>query len=297
MCKYCKKEGASLVCEICNSTFHNWCGFKNNCSSKFADEFPSYCHEHVLEESSPPTQESTKCSICYNEMEGDYNPVSWIKSKCCQEGYIHLICMRKAALSAGYYLRCLFCGEKSFREAIKSQNVYVPDREASWENNSYFIDIYRKAKRCDHRNCICPKGRNFESKSGNWVIHLCSKCSMKGLHKGCMGKIKTDFVCKICSNIYEQNTQISFQDSVFSLPQSQELLQDEQKKDEYEPTSEELEGAMPLLLERKKKDEEQDGPDPEEHLTEEERAKLEKIFNEKLKKLARLNRIKSLLNI
>lgn len=141
------------------------------------------------------------CGICADEM-GNYNPVSWIMPKCCLRAYVHLLCMRKAALTSGYDLKCVYCKNKQFHEEIKYLNVYVPDRIALWENDTDFYDFKKKkTKSCNHTKCICPKGKEFKAENGVWAIVSCQICSTPGFHKGCIQNFKEDFTtCDVCKN-------------------------------------------------------------------------------------------------
>lgn len=144
------------------------CGHTNRCLSQFAGEFKSYCRNCVpLDENqkkfkeNPPDQFMHNCYICKASM-GTYFPYTWISSKCCSNGYVHSICMKRYALNAGYYLICIWCKSKQFREDIKYMGIFVPDRDADWEReNGAFLDLHRFIKRCDMDICQCDKGRNY----------------------------------------------------------------------------------------------------------------------------------------
>lgn len=165
-CKYCSEMSASVRCCKCKEYFHLVCGHTSKCLSEFVGEFKSYCHSCVPEDkylnelfTRKPPKSTELCFICTEVM--GTNPKSWIYAKCCGNGFTHARCMKSYALSAGYYLKCIWCKDKQFREDIKFQGVFVPDREANWEKKGSYGELYGGHKRCDMEVCNCPKGRNY----------------------------------------------------------------------------------------------------------------------------------------
>ncbi|KAL5290400.1 G2E3.2 family protein [Megaselia abdita] len=265
ICKYCKKPGASISCHTCNIYYHNLCGYKNNCSSEFFGEYFSYCNQHILQEPNPPLgDEELECGICFKPMV-DYNPVSWITTKCCNTKYVHLECMRKVALTAGYYLSCIFCSDQQFREDVKSQNVFVPDRDALWEKDDTFLCLYKKKKRCGHIKCLCVQGKDFEAKTGLWVIHSCKVCSIKSFHRGCMKKdLPDDFTCNICQKVLNDKEAINYTNnnmylsscSMFNdLSQNQEFVHTNSVMESSQAEIDEAMVEVWNVLEKTRKDE------------------------------------------
>lgn len=137
----------------------------------------------------------------------NYNPIDWIYANCCGNGFVHRLCMRQYALSAGYYLACIWCHSKQFRDYVRMQGVFVPDRDAQWEREkNAYADLHRGHQRCDMEVCCCPKGRNYTTPK--WNITVCSLCGSFGVHDPmCIpGKEKqkqklVDFKCDTCRNI------------------------------------------------------------------------------------------------
>lgn len=169
-CKYCLEMSATIQCVTCKEYFHLTCGHTSKFLTHFAREFKSYCHACVpvdqfltnLFARNPP-QTTELCFICAQIMGS--NPTRWIYAKCCGNGFIHSKCMKIYALSAGYYLTCIWCKDKQFREDIKYQGVFVPDREANWEKEKgAYGELYRCHKRCDMDICNCPKGRDYTNR-------------------------------------------------------------------------------------------------------------------------------------
>lgn len=166
-CVYCEDMNATIRCKKCRVYFHLTCGYTNYCVFHFVGEFNSFCHNCVELDDIQKRILQTKntallqCSICKQGM-GVYVPTRWIYAKCCSNGFVHRICLQKYALNAGYYLKCIWCKEKEFRETVKYQGIFVPDRDANWEKEKgAFQDLYRGHGRCDMEVCNCHKGRNF----------------------------------------------------------------------------------------------------------------------------------------
>lgn len=49
--------------------------------------------------------------------------------------------------------------------AMRKNGVYLPDRDATWEMNNAFEEQTRQYTHCDEEVCLCPKGRDYTSKS------------------------------------------------------------------------------------------------------------------------------------
>jgi len=104
---------------------------------------------------------------------------------CCRRGFAHKSCMRRYALTSGYYLCCIWCRSKSFRDSIRLQSVFVPDRDAMWEKQrNAYRELHDRNLRCGESNCLCPNGR-FYNKS-TWVILSCKLCGCMGAHTKCL---------------------------------------------------------------------------------------------------------------
>ena len=174
-CKYCFEPCATIRCCKCKEYFHLTCGHTSKCLSQFVAEFKSYCHACAPVDplqmdllSRKSTQTNELCYICAQVM--GPNPKRWIYAKCCGNGFTHSKCMKIYALSAGYYLTCIWCKDKSFREDVKYQGVFVPDRDANWEREKgAFRDLHRVRHRCDMEVCNCPKGRDYTN--GKFTCH------------------------------------------------------------------------------------------------------------------------------
>ncbi|XP_018786786.1 PREDICTED: uncharacterized protein LOC108967668 [Bactrocera latifrons] len=211
LCCYCGRQNASIQCFKCNEYFHLVCGRQNRCLYTFVDDFRSYCDECVPRKELQPAglhkrpSSFERCSICRDQM-GLYNEIMFIFGKCCNRGYAHNVCVQQYALAAGYYLRCLWCRSKDFRESVRSQGIFVPDRDARWETQKgIYTDLHRGHNTCNMEVCLCPRGRDYQS--GKWSVILCSLCGSVGAHNPIclLGKENakeplTTFKCATCAS-------------------------------------------------------------------------------------------------
>ncbi|XP_055842138.1 PHD finger protein 7-like [Episyrphus balteatus] len=207
ICCYCKEPNASLACFTCKHYFHNICANQNNCSSEFIDDFRSYCHYHVpFKNDKMLKQKKSTCWICEEDL-GEYNPILTLRSYCCQNGYVHRHCLRKHALNAGYRLICIWCTGKDFRDDMRKHGVFVPDREAIWDNNETqrYTDLHRGYSKCDAKRCVCPQGRDYFTAT-LWKLMICCMCGASGVHEKCGSALisKNQYTCETCSQVLLQ---------------------------------------------------------------------------------------------
>lgn len=66
-----------------------------------------------------------------------------------------------------HFFKCPLCNDKdAFTVAMRRLGVYLPDQDASWESvPNAFADHTRQYSTCDAETCLCPKGKNYSSKS------------------------------------------------------------------------------------------------------------------------------------
>lgn len=189
------------------------CGFENRCVTHFCDQFPSFCEDCAPLDSykrqllaNPP--KNVTCDICMQTIT-IFNIANITYGDCCRKGFAHRTCMRRHALASGYYLRCPWCRDKKFHDTIKLQSVYVPDRDAIWEQQpNAYRELHEKLLRCDQAECICPKGRNYNKNS--WSIQVCVLCAATGAHFKCRAGIlrlpsanteQPEFKCSFCKEV------------------------------------------------------------------------------------------------
>ncbi|XP_016926334.3 pineapple eye protein [Drosophila suzukii] len=211
-CYYCQQMSASIQCHGCRVFFHLKCGLNNQCAFEFTGMYHSYCDSCVPMDdykreilANPP--QNRLCDICLV-------PILVFKmfqityGDCCRRGFAHKSCMRRYALTSGYYLCCIWCRSKSFRDSIRLQSVFVPDRDAMWEKQrNAYRELHDRNLRCGESNCLCPNGR-FYNKS-TWVILSCKLCGCMGAHTKCLagtmrmskGTQPTEFKCSTCLDL------------------------------------------------------------------------------------------------
>uniref|UniRef100_A0A1A9WL13 PHD-type domain-containing protein n=1 Tax=Glossina brevipalpis TaxID=37001 RepID=A0A1A9WL13_9MUSC len=213
-CKYCLKANATIGCKTCNEYFHLTCGYLNECLFQFGGEFNSYCHICLpLDDyqkqlvKTKRLNDHTVCYICAKRM-SNYNPRDWIYATCCQRGFVHNFCMQRYALNAGYYLKCIWCKSMQFRDAVKFQGIFVPDRDAKWElEPDAYKELHCGYNRCDMKKCNSPRGREY-TKGRKWFLSLCQLCGSFAVHNpSCIPGFENskerveDFKCDTCLEI------------------------------------------------------------------------------------------------
>ncbi|BFF91733.1 uncharacterized protein DMAD_09951 [Drosophila madeirensis] len=212
ICCFCNKTGANIACQKCCKRFHLACSLNHHGTSEFCGEFHSYCEECTpLDDyqrqllANPPKNQN--CDICSQVIQlFNLHRVSY--GDCCRKGFAHRQCMRGYALTSGYYMRCIWCHSEKFRDIIRKQSIFVPDRDATWERqNNAYKELHRKHMRCVQETCLCPNGRDFNKNT--WIICPCKLCSLTGAHLKCVagmsrqarGTEAVDFICDICQDV------------------------------------------------------------------------------------------------
>lgn len=201
-CCYCDEQAASIECCVksCKRNFHLICGVKNNCLFEFIDNYASYCNDHhAIEDENP--KDPNICFICH-EVLGAYNPLEWIPS-CCGNGWFHADCMRRSALSAGYFFKCPLCGyaKEEYIRSVRKRGVFVPDQDASWELEANAYETLRINHSCGAEHCTCPFGSAHQNKlpSNKWHLLKCIYCGLNAVHRHCLGQNSTEYKCADCT--------------------------------------------------------------------------------------------------
>ncbi|KAH8279812.1 hypothetical protein KR054_006398 [Drosophila jambulina] len=191
ICCYCAEPGATIKCATCGKYFDIVCSVGNHCTMQFCGQFLSYCSE------CPPMDEYRKqlvanppngvtCDICMVRIcvFGLYHVAF---PECCRLGFVHKMCLRKYALSSGYYLSCIWCRSSEFRSTIRLQGIFVPDRDATWERQSNaYRELHMRTLRCDEKDCLCSHGTSYNKKL--WYIYACQVCGSTGAHAQCLAR-------------------------------------------------------------------------------------------------------------
>lgn len=73
-------------------------------------------------------------------------------------------------------MRLGLCREKSFCS-----------RDAEWERENYFGNIFVRPKTCSAPVCQCPNGKDYNGGAlkGKWVLEMCDTCGSIASHKPC----------------------------------------------------------------------------------------------------------------
>lgn len=161
-CKFCKSNGASSGCNVktCRLTYHYLCGKKEDSQFVFFDTFNTYCKLHrENQDMTYLATQSTSCPLCLEDITLE-NKSSVLKMPCCNNMFIHRSCIQYQAMSSGYFFKCPTCNnEESFQKEMARFGIYIPQRDASWEENNAFAELLEQYDQCDWPNCECPDGR------------------------------------------------------------------------------------------------------------------------------------------
>ncbi|XP_065525233.1 PHD finger protein 7-like [Lathamus discolor] len=77
-------------------------------------------------------------------------------------------CIQGQAMHAGMFsLQCHLCqNTKSFLTEMLFMGIRIPVRQASWEDNNAYAELYQRHTRCDATECLCPGGRGVAEPDG-----------------------------------------------------------------------------------------------------------------------------------
>ncbi|XP_017042766.1 PHD finger protein 7 [Drosophila ficusphila] len=221
-CTYCQKMQASVQCRNCSTIFHLKCGIENRCTFQFIGQFDSFCDKCTPMDdykrelvANPPKKKP--CDICLNPI-SRFSLFNAVYGDCCRKGFAHKNCMRRYALASGYYLRCIWCRDTKFRETICMQSIFVPDRDATWEQQKgAYRELHERTVSCNLENCLCPNGRNFNRNT--WLLLTCKLCASTGAHAKCLaGTFRlskrdepNEFKCTLCEEVENKISEIPTQ--------------------------------------------------------------------------------------
>ncbi|XP_055613831.1 G2/M phase-specific E3 ubiquitin-protein ligase-like [Uranotaenia lowii] len=206
-CYYCGKLSAPVKCshDKCTRWYHYSCGYKNSCVTQFADQFNSFCHEHLPFQHPESHGPDTLCLICWNQI-GPYNPVSSFCSICEPEEensvpeiiWYHRACMQRSAFASGYYFKCPNCHDKEFVQYARLHGIFVPQRDASWElETGAFKDLH--STKCTAADCRFGSKASGKGSSGASDLVGCKACGGATMHTVCAQLDNPDdYVCSNC---------------------------------------------------------------------------------------------------
>jgi len=211
-CSFCRKSGATIGCAVqtCKIRYHYPCGKQNGTLEQFFGPFDAFCKRHKPLQNSPREEWiQATCAICLDSLIEEGNCQDFLKMPCCTGNYMHKDCLQKHASSSGYFCTCPTCKNcDEFLLEMKVYGIYIPERDALWEEDNAFADLLQVYNRCDCRYCYCPNGRHFSTNSGSWKMYRCQICGHSASHLRCAeaeGKHFFPFKCNNCINIELQS--------------------------------------------------------------------------------------------
>ncbi|NXE58247.1 PHF7 protein, partial [Casuarius casuarius] len=188
-CYVCGERGATISCRQkgCKRSFHFPCGCEDGCVSQFFGQYRSFCREHRPAQTVQAQQDGeTSCLICLEPVEEKLSHHTLV-CPACRHAWFHRGCVQRQALRAGFF--CFQCPQCQNRETflweMSSMGIRVPIREAAWEADGTFNELYERHSRCDARQCLYARGREEAEEEGPWQLLLCSSCAAKGTHRRC----------------------------------------------------------------------------------------------------------------
>ncbi|KAM6262677.1 PHD finger protein 7-like [Porphyrio hochstetteri] len=205
-CCICRLLGASITCcrRRCSRVFHFPCGSERGCISQFFGEFKSFCWKHrPVQRLRVVQEEGTLCLICQEAVSGRPS-YDTLVCPACASAWFHRRCIQGQALrSALHHFRCPLCQDMGqFQTEMFRLGIKIPDRDAAWEEEGVFDDLYQRHSSCDAAVCLCPAGRQQAEENGPWRLLLCSSCGSSGTHQICsaMGEDAESWECGNCNN-------------------------------------------------------------------------------------------------
>ncbi|NXT81175.1 PHF7 protein, partial [Zapornia atra] len=204
-CCICRLRGASVTCcrRQCSRVFHFPCGSERGCISQFFGEFKSFCWKHrPVQRLRVVQEEGTLCLICQEAVSG--RPCyDTLVCPACASAWFHRRCIQGQALrSALHHFRCPLCQDMGqFQTEMFRLGIKIPDRDAAWEEEGAFNDLYQRHSSCDAAVCLCPAGRQQAEENGPWRLLLCSSCGSSGTHQSCsaLGEDAESWECSNCN--------------------------------------------------------------------------------------------------
>ncbi|XP_040543092.1 PHD finger protein 7-like isoform X1 [Gallus gallus] len=207
VCCVCRRRGASVRCHRrrCSRTFHYPCGRERGCVSQFFGEYRSFCWQHrPTQQVQPLRQQHPQCAICLEAVEGrpSYNTLI---CPSCTSAHFHRHCIQGQALRAAlHHFRCPLCQDmQTFQAEMFRLGIKIPDRDAAWEEEGAFNELYQRHNSCDASLCLCSLGRDYSNNTGPWRMLLCSSCASCGTHQRCSAipEDAESWECSGCSGV------------------------------------------------------------------------------------------------
>ncbi|TRY80113.1 hypothetical protein TCAL_09428 [Tigriopus californicus] len=203
LCHFCDQPQATVVCSFkgCQRTFHYTCGRADGCIFVFTGNMKAYCAPHGPRDRQPPTVHDLICLAgCSEKINSKQRCIT---SPCCGRRY-HYHCLQSMALASGLaHFKCPICSEKSeFAQKCVQYGVYIPNRDAAWEQPSHenfyqFAAMGQSRRHCDAPKCLCDIGRSYHKPNSNFQIVPCTFCGSRAVHIKC-GRLDPESIRYIC---------------------------------------------------------------------------------------------------
>jgi len=215
-CRFCEKPGASSGCcvKTCRTTYHFKCGLEANVQFVYANTFDTYCDVHrSCQDLNYLNNESVVCPVCLDDIDQP-DPFTIIKTPCCKNVFVHRECVQRQAYASGYFFKCPTCNnQEAFQNEMVKYGVYIPQRDATWEENNAFADLLIQYDRCDNKSCLCPDGVTHisEEEDTDWELLRCYHCGQGAVHRKCLGDYvipKYEYICSDCNEVVGEKIDI-----------------------------------------------------------------------------------------
>ncbi|XP_033928597.1 PHD finger protein 7-like [Melopsittacus undulatus] len=188
VCFVCGERGATISCQGlgCDCRFHLPCAMEGGCITCYFLPYRSFCWEHCPQQQELEAPENTTCLICTDPLEGRTTYGTMV-CPACKHAWFHRACIQGHAMRAGTFsLQCPLCrNRKLFLTEMFRMGIRIPVRQASWEDNNAYAELYQRHGSCNARECFCPEGREEAEPDGPWQLFLCHSCTALGTHRRC----------------------------------------------------------------------------------------------------------------
>ncbi|XP_060661345.1 uncharacterized protein LOC132794987 [Drosophila nasuta] len=201
-CFYCHKNGANIGCcaKKCRRSFHTECGIKNGAQNQYCNTYNSFCSSHIKKFPQRP-KDQEECAICLDTLlkKEKFKYTEHILGNCCNRGWYHKRCLQQYANSAGYFFKCPLCNDKKQFHLVSMWGIFVPNRDASWEQTDAYDDQQVLATSCTAENCQLRRENPDESVSE--ILLYCNLCGGNPMHTQCTPLDTEDYCCNDCNGV------------------------------------------------------------------------------------------------
>lgn len=130
-----------------------------------------------------------------------------ILAPCCSS-WFHRGCIQKMGLNSGsHHFKCPLCNNNAkFTQEMLQFGIYLPQKDASWEEDGSFNSEEQRMKMCGAKICFCEKeqGRKYNYPDGLWELMSCHACGSSAIHVKCGGMdefVDPQWHCYLCRRI------------------------------------------------------------------------------------------------